>query len=57
MNEPIIIAPTLADASIVVIYRNNGEEIVIKLYKEKGTLASEKKLISEEVNFIKENYL
>nr|WP_315173620.1 hypothetical protein [uncultured Flavobacterium sp.] len=57
MNEPIIIAPTLADASTVVIYRSNGEEIVVKLYKEKGTLASEKKLIPEEVNFIKENYL
>lgn len=57
MNADIIIAPTLADPSIVIIYRSNGEEIVIKLYKEKGTLSSEKKLIPEEVNFIKENYL
>lgn len=57
MNEPIIIAPTLADASTVVIYRSNGEEIVVKLYKEKGTVASEKKLNPEEVNFIKEHYL
>lgn len=57
MNEPIIIAPTLADASTVIIYRSNGEEIVVKLYKEKKTLAAEKKLSIEEVDFIKENYL
>jgi len=57
MNESIIIVPTLADASTVVIYRSNGEEIVVKLYKEKGTVASKKKLSPEEVNFIKENYL
>jgi hypothetical protein len=42
MKEPIIIAPTLADASTVVIYRSNGEEIVVN-YKEKKTLASGKK--------------
>lgn len=57
MKEPIIIAPTLADSSTVVIYRSNGEEIVVKLYKEKKTLASEKKLSIKEVDFIKENYL
>lgn len=57
MNEPIVIAPILADASTVVIYRSNGEEIIVKLYKEKGTVASEKKLSDEEVDFIKENYL
>jgi predicted transcriptional regulator len=60
MNETssahITVAPTLADAKTLVIYRDNGEEVVVKI-TDKGTLASEKKLSLEEVNFIKENYL
>ena len=57
MNKSIVIAPTLADHSVVVIYRSNGDEITVKLHKEKKTLASEKKLTIEEVNFIKVNFL
>jgi hypothetical protein len=53
----ITIAPTLADAKTLVIYRDNGEEIVVKTNNEKGTIVSEKKLSPEEVYFIKENYL
>lgn len=52
----IIVAPTLSDAKTIVIYRDNGEEIIVKI-TDKGTLASEKKLNVEEVNFIKEHYL
>lgn len=60
MNEPslshITVAPTLADAKTLVIYRDNGEEVVVKITN-KGTLSSEKKLSIDEVNFLKENYL
>ena len=52
----IIVAPNLSDAKTIVIYRDNGEEIIVKI-TDKGTLASEKKLNVEEVNFIKEHYL
>ena len=52
----ITVAPTLADTKTLVIYRENGEEVAVKI-TDKGTLASEKKLSLEEVDFIKENYL
>lgn len=60
MNETssihITVAPILADAKTLVIYRDNGEEVVVKITNA-GTLSSEKKLNVEEVNFIRENYL
>jgi len=60
MNEPyikhIIVSPILSDAKTLIIYRDNGDEIVVKI-TDKGTFSSEKKLTIEEVNFIRENYL
>jgi hypothetical protein len=42
MKEPIIIAPTLADASTVVIYRSNGR-IVSKTLQRKNYWHQERK--------------
>lgn len=52
----ITIAPTLADAKTLVFYRDNGEEVVVKI-TDKDMLSSVKKLNPDEINFIKENYL
>ena len=61
MNEGpvknIIIAPTLADATRLIIYRNNGEEIIVRIDQHKKTLASNNKLEVYEIDFIKNNYL
>ena len=61
MNEGpvknIIIAPTLADATRLIIYRNNGEEIIVRIDQHKKTIASAHKINIEEVNFVRENYL
>jgi len=57
MNEGpvknIIIAPTLADATRLIIYRNNGEEIIVRIDQHKKTLASNNKLEIYEIDFIK----
>lgn len=62
MNEPsylkhITVAPTLADAKTLIVYRDNGEEIVAKINTENKTISSEKKLNPDEIDFIKEAYL
>lgn len=59
MNQStlIIVAPILSDPNTVVIYRDNGEELAVKINKETKTLSSSIKISIEEVNFIKENYL
>lgn len=59
MKEDILItiAPIMSDPWTLVIYRDNGEEIVVKINKESKSLATSKRLTIEEVNFIKENYL
>ena len=61
MNEApvknIIIAPTLADATRLIIYRNNGEEIIVRIDQHEKTLASNNKLEIYEIDFIKNNYL
>lgn len=58
MNESLItIAPTLSDPNILVIYRNNSDEIVVKVNKETKSISSNKKLEENEVIFIREKYL
>lgn len=57
LKQAITIAPILSDTNTIVIYRNNGEEIVVKLNRENKTILSAKKLQIDEVNFIRENYL
>lgn len=56
-NYTIIVAPILSDAKTLIVYRDNGEEIVAKIDTEKKTITSEKKLNLNEVNYIKESYL
>jgi len=53
----IIIAPTISDVSTLIIYRDSGEEVVLKINLEKRTMYSVVKLKIEEVNYIRENYL
>jgi len=60
MNELIVtitIAPTLTDTNTLVIYRDNGEEVVVKVFKESKTMSASQKITPDEVNFIRENYL
>jgi hypothetical protein len=59
MNEQnsIIVSPMLSEPNTLVIYRDNGEEVVVKIYKEKETMGSNKKMTIEEVNYIRQNYL
>lgn len=59
MNQQslVIVAPLLSDPNSLVIYRDNGEEIIVKVNHESKTIASAKKLDIKEVNFIRENYL
>jgi hypothetical protein len=53
----ITVAPTLADSTKLIIYRNNGEEIVLTINKQTKTVASTYRLEIEEIDFIKNNYL
>lgn len=47
----------MTDPNSLVIYRDSGEEIIVKINKQTKTMASAQKLTIEEVNFIRENYL
>jgi hypothetical protein len=53
----VTVAPILAEPDTLVIYRDSGEEIVVKINKESKTMASSIKITIDEVNFIRENYL
>lgn len=53
----ITIAPILSDPYTLIIYRDSGEEIIVKVNKENKTIASVQKITIDEVNFIRENYL
>jgi hypothetical protein len=53
----IIVAPILSDAKTLILYRDNGEEILAKINTENKTITSEKKLNPDEIDFIKDNYL
>lgn len=55
--QHITTAPILSDNSRIVVYRDNGEEIEVKLNRETKTIESKTKLHENEVRFIKENYL
>jgi hypothetical protein len=55
--EHITVAPTLSDPNTLVIYRGNGQEIVVIINNEAKSIRSEAKLDIEEVDFIRENYL
>ena len=60
MNVPllkIIVAPILSDGSTLVIYRDSGEEIIVKINKLNKSMTSIIKLKEQEFDFIKENYL
>jgi len=60
MNNPLLnitVAPILENDSTLIIYRNNGEEVVVKINKETKTISSNKKIDIDEVNFIRDNYL
>lgn len=53
----IIIAPILSDPYTFVIYRDSGEEIIVKINNQTKTLSSVQKITIDEVNFIRDNYL
>ena len=53
----VTVAPILADPCSLVIYRDSGEEVVVKINKEIKTMSSSIKMTIDEVNFIRENYL
>jgi hypothetical protein len=53
----IIIAPMLCNLSTIVVYRNNSEEVVVNINKKSKTFTSNKKLNTDEVDFIQNNYL
>ena len=59
MNQQslVTVAPVLSDPHTLVIYRDNGQEIIVKVNTESKTLASAHKINIEEVKFIRENYL
>lgn len=57
-QQPLVtIAPLLTEPNTLVIYRENGEEIIVKVNMENKTIASAHKINIEEVNFVRENYL
>lgn len=56
-QHEITIAPVLSDPYTLVIYRDNGQEIIVKVNKENKSMACNQKLDIDEVNFIRENYL
>lgn len=56
-KNKIIVAPILSDAKTLIVYRDNGEEIVIKINAENKTISSEIKLTIDEVNYLRDSYL
>jgi|LakMenEpi03Oct11_1017367.scaffolds.fasta_scaffold00942_6 hypothetical protein len=60
MNEPLLvtIAPMMSDPRALVIYRESGEEIIVKINQEnKASISCNQRLTIDEVNFIRKNYL
>lgn len=48
----VTIAPMLSDPTILVIYRNSGNEITVRINKETKAISSSTKLEEYEVIFI-----
>lgn len=53
----VTIASILSEPNTLVIYRNSGDEIIVRINKETKSISSSKKLEEYEINFIKEKYL
>lgn len=57
VNKHVLITPMLYNLSMLVIYRENGEEVPVKINKQFKTLSANIKLSPEEANYIIDNYL
>jgi hypothetical protein len=53
----VTIASILSEPNTLVIYRNSGDEIIVRINKQIKSISSSKKLEEYEINFIKEKYL